>query len=168
MKRRFPHPRDSDSRPAQLCRLSGLVVAPTDQLQGDVYRIIYYHVPSAWTAFLFFVINFVSLGSVSGPRQFAGGPVANWIVIAIGVAICVGAYMVPLPKGMYPSSIATTGIVAVGLYFLIRKLFSRDKVDALALVTAEVGVVFCTVVLVTGPLWARPVWGIWWAPGTSA
>ena len=27
---------------------------------------------------------------------------------------------------------------------------------------AEVGVVFCTVVLVTGPLWARPVWGIWW------
>ncbi len=32
----------------------------------------------------------------------------------------------------------------------------------LALTTAEVGVVFCTVVLVTGPIWARPVWGIWW------
>ena len=32
----------------------------------------------------------------------------------------------------------------------------------IALVTAEVGVVFCTVVLVTGPIWARPVWGIWW------
>jgi len=30
------------------------------------------------------------------------------------------------------------------------------------LVSAEVGVVFCTVVLVTGPIWARPVWGIWW------
>ena len=30
---------------------------------------------------------------------------------------------------------------------------------------AEVGVVFCTVVIVTGPIWARPVWGIWWAPG---
>jgi heme exporter protein C len=26
-------------------------------------------------------------------------------------------------------------------------------------------VVFCTIVLVTGPIWARPVWGIWWAPG---
>jgi len=25
-----------------------------------------------------------------------------------------------------------------------------------------VGVVFCTIVLVTGPIWARPVWGIWW------
>ena len=35
----------------------------------------------------------------------------------------------------------------------------------LALTTAEVGVVFCTIVLVTGPIWARPVWGIWWAPG---
>jgi heme exporter protein C len=34
--------------------------------------------------------------------------------------------------------------------------------DALALATAEIGVVFCTVVLITGPLWARPVWGIWW------
>src|SRR5580692_8238467 len=29
-----------------------LLVAPTDAQQGDVYRIIYYHVPSAWTAFL--------------------------------------------------------------------------------------------------------------------
>src|SRR5207244_6192592 len=37
-----------------------LVVAPTDQLQGDVYRIIYYHVPSAWTTFVFFTINFVA------------------------------------------------------------------------------------------------------------
>ena len=35
----------------------------------------------------------------------------------------------------------------------------------LAVTTAEVGVVFCTIVLVTGPIWARPVWGIWWAPG---
>jgi len=34
--------------------------------------------------------------------------------------------------------------------------------DAWALSGAEVGVVFCSVVLVTGPIWARPVWGIWW------
>src|SRR5689334_20254247 len=34
--------------------------------------------------------------------------------------------------------------------------------DALAGAAAEVGVVFCTVLLITGPLWARPVWGIWW------
>jgi heme exporter protein C len=34
--------------------------------------------------------------------------------------------------------------------------------DALAAASAEVGVVFCAVLLITGPLWARPVWGIWW------
>ncbi len=34
--------------------------------------------------------------------------------------------------------------------------------DAWAAASAEVGVVFCTVLLITGPLWARPVWGIWW------
>lgn len=34
--------------------------------------------------------------------------------------------------------------------------------DAWALAAAEVGVVYCTVPLVTGPLWGKPVWGIWW------
>jgi heme exporter protein C len=34
--------------------------------------------------------------------------------------------------------------------------------DAWALAGAEVGVVFCSVVLITGPLWGKPVWGIWW------
>jgi heme exporter protein C len=38
----------------------------------------------------------------------------------------------------------------------------RPTADIVALVTAEVGVVFLTVNLVTGPIWARPVWGIWW------
>src|ERR1700756_3063706 len=83
-----------------------LVVAPTEQTMGDVQRIFYYHVPSAWTAFLLFSINFVA-----------------------------------------------------SVWYLIRR---NQTADIVALVTAEVGVVFCTVVLVTGPLWARPVWGIWW------
>src|SRR5260370_33369872 len=32
----------------------------------------------------------------------------------------------------------------------------------MSLTVAEVGVVFCTVVLVTGCIWTRPVWVIWW------
>src|SRR5437763_4627172 len=83
-----------------------LVIAPTEQTMGNVQRIFYYHVPSAWTAFLLFLINFVA-----------------------------------------------------SVTYLIRR---NAKADVLALVAAEVGVVFCTVVLVTGPIWARPVWGIWW------
>jgi heme exporter protein C len=142
-----------------------LVVAPTDQMQGNVYRIIYYHVPSAWTAFLLFFLNFVaSIQCLVRPRPRADR-IANVIVIAIAVLICVGAYVVTLPAGMEPSAIATTGILIAAFYFAVRKIFSVERVDVLALVTAEVGVVFCTVVLVTGPLWARPVWGIWWAPG---
>ncbi|MGI8496612.1 MAG: cytochrome c biogenesis protein CcsA [Gemmatimonadaceae bacterium] len=42
-------------------------------------------------------------------------------------------------------------------------LWLRDpRLDRIAESSAEVGLVFNTVVLVTGPLWARPVWGTWW------
>jgi len=42
-------------------------------------------------------------------------------------------------------------------------IFRREAVwDNLATAAAEVGVLFTTFVLVTGPLWARPVWGQWW------
>jgi len=147
-----------------------LVVAPTDALQGDVYRIIYYHVPSAWTAFLLFFINFVAsvqyLVNAKPTRKAA----AKWIVIAIGV---IGVIVTFLPQvqqqlksaGMRPSAMATTVILIPAFYFLIGWLFPGQKLDVLAVTSAEVGVVFCTVVLVTGPIWARPVWGIWWAPG---
>jgi len=83
-----------------------LWVAPTEKTMGDVQRIFYYHVPSAWTAGVLFLVNFLAS---------------------------------------------------------IAYLMSRNpKADALAVAAAEVGVVFCTIVLVTGPIWARPVWGIWW------
>ncbi|HTW58314.1 MAG TPA: cytochrome c biogenesis protein CcsA [Terriglobales bacterium] len=147
-----------------------LVKAPTDALQGDVYRIIYYHVPSAWTAFLLFFINFIAsvqyLASAKSSRQTA----AKWIVIAVGV---VGVVVTFLPQvqeqlksfGMRPSALATTVVLIPVTYFLVGKWFPGERMDVLAVTTAEVGVVFCTIVLVTGPIWARPVWGIWWAPG---
>lgn len=34
--------------------------------------------------------------------------------------------------------------------------------DRLAAASAEVGVVFCSLILATGPIWAKPVWGHWW------
>src|SRR2546421_4408957 len=40
---------------------------------------------------------------------------------------------------------------------------NSDWWDAMALSAAEIGVVFCTLVLITGPLWARPIWGTWWS-----
>jgi len=38
----------------------------------------------------------------------------------------------------------------------------RPKWDWLGVAGAEVGVACSTIVLITGPIWAHPVWGIWW------
>ncbi|MFQ5443412.1 MAG: cytochrome c biogenesis protein CcsA [Nitrospinales bacterium] len=34
--------------------------------------------------------------------------------------------------------------------------------DIYALCSAEIGIVFCSLVLITGPIWAKPIWGTWW------
>jgi len=45
----------------------------------------------------------------------------------------------------------------------IMYLWKRDKKwDVLASSSAEVGLVFTTLFLITGSIWARPVWGVWW------
>lgn len=50
------------------------------------------------------------------------------------------------------------------MYASIRYLISRDnKWDQKALSAGEVGLVFSSIVLITGPIWAKPTWGIWWA-----
>ena len=38
----------------------------------------------------------------------------------------------------------------------------EQKYDWLGVTCAEVGIACITVVLITGPIWAHPVWGIWW------
>jgi heme exporter protein C len=48
--------------------------------------------------------------------------------------------------------------VASGLYLWLRE----DRLDRIAESSAEVGVVFTTVVLTTGPLWSKPLWGAYW------
>src|SRR2546423_8677564 len=49
--------------------------------------------------------------------------------------------------------------VASGVYLWLRDV----RLDRFAESSAEVGVVFTTVVLITGPLWAKPIWGTYWA-----
>ena len=146
-----------------------MFVAPTDALQGDVYRIIYYHVPSAWTAFLLFFINFIASVQYLASAKPSTARAAKWIVIVIGIIGAIAPFIPEvrqlLPAGLYPSSVATTVLAIPVFYFLVGKYFPGQALDMLAVTAAEVGVVFCTIVLITGPIWARPVWGIWWAPG---
>jgi heme exporter protein C len=52
------------------------------------------------------------------------------------------------------------GLVAIAgaLY-----LWLGDRIwDDLGQAAAETGVVFCTLVLITGSIWAKPIWGVWW------
>ncbi len=81
-------------------------VAPEERTMRAIQRIFYFHVTSAWTAGVAFLIVFVA-----------------------------------------------------GIGYLVRR---RPQDDWLGVAAAEVGFVFNTVVLVTGPIWAHPVWGIWW------
>lgn len=80
--------------------------APEERSMGQVQRIFYFHVPSAWIAFLAFFVVFVT---------------------SIG--------------------------------YLWKK---ERKYDIVAHSSAEIGIIFATLVLITGPIWARPVWNTWW------
>jgi heme exporter protein C len=82
------------------------IAVPTEREMGIVQRIFYFHVASAWVAFL-------------------------------GFFLVAGASAVYLWSG-------------------------SAAADRFAQAGGEIGVLFCTLVLITGPLWARPIWGVWW------
>lgn len=52
------------------------------------------------------------------------------------------------------------GIVALASAFYL--WLGDERLDMAGLAAAEGGMIFTTVVLVTGPLWARIAWGTWW------
>ena len=60
---------------------------------------------------------------------------------------------------------AWAGFTAFLICFIGNLLYvwkRQQKYDWLGVSGAEVGLAFTTVVLITGPIWAHPVWGIWW------
>ncbi|MEK7291831.1 MAG: cytochrome c biogenesis protein CcsA, partial [Actinomycetota bacterium] len=89
--------------------ISGLFITPADVNQGDAVRIMYVHVPTAWIAYLAFII---------------------------------------------------TG--ASSLFWLLKRAPSLTF-DRVAGASAEVGVLFMAMTLVSGSLWGRLTWGTYWA-----
>ncbi len=57
---------------------------------------------------------------------------------------------------------ALLGFIIIFLASIVYLMKRSQFADDMAHATAEVGFIFCTCVLVTGPLWAKPAWGIWW------
>ncbi len=52
-------------------------------------------------------------------------------------------------------------IVFVGsILYLVKR---ESKWDIIAHSSAEAGIIFTTLALLTGAIWAKPVWGVWWA-----
>jgi heme exporter protein C len=63
----------------------------------------------------------------------------------------------PLAYGAYLGFVLTA---IGGALYLWR---GSEAWDQLAVAGAEVGVVFCTLMMVTGPIWAKGTWGHWWS-----
>jgi heme exporter protein C len=63
----------------------------------------------------------------------------------------------------FPSALGCFAAFAVVCFAGAAYLITRRSLwDRLGRASAEVGVLFCTIVLVTGPIWAKPAWGVWW------
>jgi heme exporter protein C len=58
--------------------------------------------------------------------------------------------------------IGMVSIIVVAIASLMHLATGKDRWDSLAYATAELGVVFATLIIVTGSIWAKPVWGVWW------
>ncbi|MBI3404091.1 MAG: cytochrome c biogenesis protein CcsA [Acidobacteria bacterium] len=102
-------------------------------------------------------------------------PLASALIVFVllGLATYAIFFIAPVERTMHEIqkifylhvTSAWTAFVAFFIVFVasIAYLAKRTvKWDALALSAAEVGLVFCSVMLITGPIWAKPVWGIWW------
>ena len=62
--------------------------------------------------------------------------------------------------------LAWVAFLAFFVVFIMSILYlwkRNEKWDFWAYSSAEVGMVFTTMVLITGPIWAKPAWGVWWA-----
>jgi heme exporter protein C len=64
---------------------------------------------------------------------------------------------------------ATSAFIALYVAFALMAIASilylwlkDEKLDRVAESAAEVGLAFTTVVLLTGPLWGKTIWGAWW------
>lgn len=72
----------------------------------------------------------------------------------------------PAQKILYVHAPAAwVAFLAFGVVALVSVVYlwlRDDRLDRIAESSAEVGVVFTTVVLITGPLWGKPVWGTYW------
>jgi heme exporter protein C len=57
---------------------------------------------------------------------------------------------------------AETAMILVGVASIFYLFLKDPRLDRFAHASAEVGTVFATIMLTTGPIWGKPIWGTWW------
>ena len=58
--------------------------------------------------------------------------------------------------------IGMVSIMVVAAASILHLLTGKQKWDDLAYATAEIGIIFASLILITGAIWGKPVWGVWW------
>lgn len=105
-------------------------------------------------------------------RILRGGLLGLGFILMVA-ALCLVFIYVPTEETMgivqrifyFHVPLAWIAFLAFIIVFLgsILYLWKRErKWDVIAASSAEVGVVFATLVLITGSIWAKPIWGVWW------
>jgi heme exporter protein C len=102
----------------------------------------------------------------------------NYLLLGLAFSLMLAALglvfiYVPTEKSMgvvqrifyFHVPVAWISLLAFSVVFIgsILYLWKREeKWDVLARSSGEIGFVFITLVLITGPIWAKPAWGTWW------
>jgi len=95
------------------------------------------------------------------------------LILSMGLALYMAFIEAPREKTMgdlqrifyFHVPAAITGLLAFAINFVASLMYiirKNRRWDNLALSAAEIGVMFMAMVLVTGPIWAKPAWFIWW------
>lgn len=81
-----------------------------------------------------------------------------WVPTEVNLGVSQRIFYFHVPLGW----LGMVSIVVVAIASLMHLLTGKEKWDSLAHSTAELGLLSATLIIVTGSIWAKPVWGVWW------
>lgn len=81
-----------------------------------------------------------------------------WVPTEVTMGVVQRIYYVHVPAAW----VAFLAFGIVGMCSAVYLWLGDERLDAAAVSAAEGGLLFTTIVLLTGPLWARIAWGVWW------
>ena len=81
-----------------------------------------------------------------------------WVPTEINQGIAQRIFYFHVPIGW----LGMISIIIVAISSFIHLITKNEKWDNLAYSSAELGIIFSSLILVTGSIWAKPIWGVWW------